>query len=487
MAYEQTPILNLNLYPQGKFAARCIGFVDDLARWEEANQARSRALKKQDRLAREATCKVLLANLHQTWKRDSAATVGVLRVKNHYANRRAEIGPYVTYKSVMTLLDFFLSRNLIEIVSEGRKHPDAKQGIPTQIRARQGLIEYLDQDDASPFDFRSVYPQLVLKAGKEDSKRHLTIPDTDEAQQLALGVDQIDEMLGFHWADIELPDAELKQIDVSGLNLPEALYQERTVRRIFNNGSFDEGGRFYGGWWERIPSRYRPHITIDGMPTVEMDYSAIQPRLLLAERGVELDGDPYDIGIDDRFRPLVKETFNRLLNGKRQPFPYSNPGQGIVFDEADMGMSWDELLGAIERRFQPVADLFGSGIGLKLQRQDADIAQAVMRDFNEMHIAMLPIHDSFIVRFGHDHDLLRAMRKAMLKHSGIDVPVKVTQRKPSDLSLRLSKHWQQFNSYDPSQDNPPEPELTNQFVPGYEDYQRRVGQMIKEQHRQVFG
>ena len=56
MAYEQSPTLNLNLYPQGKFAERCVGFVDDLARWEEANQARTRALKKQDRLAREATC-----------------------------------------------------------------------------------------------------------------------------------------------------------------------------------------------------------------------------------------------------------------------------------------------------------------------------------------------------------------------------------------------------------------------------------------------
>ena len=85
------------------------------------------------------------------------------------------------------LLRFFAERNLIEVVSEGRKHPDAKYGIPTQIRPRQGLIEYLDQNDASPFDFRSVYPQLVLKAGKEDSKRHLTIPDTDEAQRLALG------------------------------------------------------------------------------------------------------------------------------------------------------------------------------------------------------------------------------------------------------------------------------------------------------------
>jgi hypothetical protein len=35
----------------------------------------------------------------------------------------------------MILLDFFTSRNLIEIVLEGRKHPDAKHGIHTQIRA----------------------------------------------------------------------------------------------------------------------------------------------------------------------------------------------------------------------------------------------------------------------------------------------------------------------------------------------------------------
>ena len=51
----------------------------------------------------------------------------------------------------------------------------------------------------------------------------------------------MNEMLGFHWTDIELPDAELKQINVSGLHFPDALYNERTVRRIFNNGSFDEG------------------------------------------------------------------------------------------------------------------------------------------------------------------------------------------------------------------------------------------------------
>ena len=84
-------------------------------------------------------------------------------------------------------------------------------------------------------------------------------------------------MLGLYWADIKLLDAELKQIDVSGLHFPEAFYQERTVRRIFNNGSFEEGGRFYGGWWERVPSRYRPQITIDGMPTVRWIIQVTNP------------------------------------------------------------------------------------------------------------------------------------------------------------------------------------------------------------------
>ena len=224
---EQTPTLNLNLYPQGPFADRCFGFVDDQARWEEANQARTRALKKQDRLAREATCKVLLANLHQTWKRDPSATVGVLKKTNWYSGHRNTISPLISQTAIQLLLRFFADRNLIEVVSEGRKHPDAKYGIPTQIRARQSLIDYLDQDHASPADFRSEYPQLVLKAGKEDSKRHLTIPDTLEAQQLSSGVDQINEMLGFHWADIALPDAELKQYVLPSAQKFVAYWQHR--------------------------------------------------------------------------------------------------------------------------------------------------------------------------------------------------------------------------------------------------------------------
>ena len=100
---------------------------------------------------------------------------------------------------------------------------------------------------------------------------------------------------------------------------------------------------------------------------------------------------------------------------------------------------------------------------------------------------MLALHDSSIVRLSDQPNLVRAMERAMRETVGIKIPIKITEPKTSDLTVRLSKHWEQFDSYDPSQDNPPEPDLTDQFVPGYEGYQRRVGQMIKKKHWRVFG
>jgi hypothetical protein len=36
------------------------------------------------------------------------------------------------------------------------------------------------------------------------------------------------------------------------------------ICRIFNDGSFDRGGRYFGGWWQIIPKEFRRDICIDG-------------------------------------------------------------------------------------------------------------------------------------------------------------------------------------------------------------------------------
>ena len=46
-----------------------------------------------------------------------------------------------------------------------------------------------------------------------------------------------------------------------------------SATRIFHNGNFDSGGRWYGGWTS-LSRETRKHLTIDGEPVVEVDLTA---------------------------------------------------------------------------------------------------------------------------------------------------------------------------------------------------------------------
>ena len=285
-----------------------------------------------------------------------------------------------------------------------------------------------------------------------------------------------------------IPDADMAKLREEGINLPSRLYTHRTVYRVFNNGSFDQGGRFYGGWWQQIPSGLRKHITIDGQWTIELDYSALHPRLIYAERGIQYEGDPYDVGLDESLRPLVKVTFQKLINGGSYP-RHPRPGSGEPsFDAVEMGMSWRQFVDTIKDHHSSISDLFGTGIGLRLQRKDSDIAQAVMLKFNKLDTVMLPVHDSFIVE-GMDYmSLQAAMSEAMKEFSGVAVPIKVTKLDAADSKTEpdLSKHWEQFEPNYPDADDTVAPQLTHQFVDGYRSYQERVGQAVSQYGEFIF-
>ncbi len=62
------------------------------------------------------------------------------------------------------------------------------------------------------------------------------------------------------------------------------LDEHKRVHRIFNEGSFEKGGRFYGGWWMSLKEEDRKHITINGEPTIEIDYVALHPSFSMRDR-----------------------------------------------------------------------------------------------------------------------------------------------------------------------------------------------------------
>ena len=436
MSNKIPPLTDPSLSLKGETARKCLIFLDQMASWEKSNKVRQRSLKESDLKSREASAKMLCANLIQFWKRDPKGTFGILRSEKWYAKKRIELGPHITQTSLIRFLDFLIERNLVEKVSDGRKHPDAKQGIPTQIRAKKGLIDFLLQGDMSPFDVENTYPQIILKSDKRSGKEIIAYQETDSIKAMDSRITDINKVLLNHWADIEIPHSDFIALQDKGIHLLETLYRRRKLHRVFNNGTFEDGGRFYGGWWQSIPSRLRPFITINGKPTVELDYSTMHPRMLYAHIGMECPADPYNVGFNSDRRDLVKKAFNALINASGRIQPFNNPEDGPVFDEDEIGMSWNKFLDHIKSYHPKLKDLFGTGIGLKFQRKDSDIAEATMLHFTKRNIPILPVHDSFIMHHGYEDELRNVMEREFAKKVGTSIPIKVDKITPDQKAIR---------------------------------------------------
>jgi hypothetical protein len=180
----------------------------------------------------------------------------------------------------------------------------------------------------------------------------------------------------------------------------------RTLYRVFN-GTWSLGGRFYGGWWQQVRSGDRRHLLIDGCQTVELDYEMLHPRLLYAAAGCRLGGDAYTLGGWDR--KLCKRAFNILLNAASH-----RKALGAILPHVGKDSSRAvALIAAMKKRHAPVAKLFHSGMGLRLQNIDSGMAKAVLRELTvRQGITVLPIHDSFIVRTEQRNALEEAMDRA---------------------------------------------------------------------------
>lgn len=202
-------------------------------------------------------------------------------------------------------------------------------------------------------------------------------------------------------AKLHASEAGQTDLNVKGYN-PGRVY----LTRIFK-GKWERGGRLYGGSWQSLPQGVRLGLTINGEPVVELDYRAIQPSMLYAQKGLSLDFDPYIVPGFDIPRDVGKVQFNRLINnsGKR---PVKG---GLKFDKETQKSftskdQFHRYLHAMKEMHAAIADCFNSDASLKLQHLDSSLALSVMNRCLDEGIVCLPVHDSFIVAEPH-HDQLK--------------------------------------------------------------------------------
>lgn len=209
------------------------------------------------------------------------------------------------------------------------------------------------------------------------------------------------------------------------------------IHRVMN-GAMDQGGRLYGGQHETMPKECRKHIQIDGEATVELDYSALHPNLLLWLTGSPECADPYSRIAEEAglSREAVKALMLRLINANteadfcRTVTRSGNPEEKakVARDSAQAfegfiegvpdGYTGGQFIEAVTRAFPTFAGVVGTGIGLTLQYHDGSLMIDVLTRCLDAGFIGLPVHDSVIVPASRQDEARRFMADAYAERTG---------------------------------------------------------------------
>jgi hypothetical protein len=330
----------------------------------------------------------------------------------------------------------------IERVMGYRTSEDA--GETTELRASGALLEEFKKVGIAWQEMDLISDVIVRRNYDEDTKKKYKqiIPNSDPIRKMSANVKRINKWLSRQAICLLLSN---KSFETLGKEMTfgqkKTLYDFKhqgkypryldltmvQLRRIFSRDSMRMGGRFYGGWWQFIPKKYRVHITINYLPTVEVDYSGLHPHMMYQLSGhTPPDGDMYDIGIwktpkeREHKRPIVKEFFNAIVNDEYGVYRMSKE------DKECLGMSNSQLRKKIADKHSLIKDKFDSGYGLTLQYEDSKIAERVLLLLLKQDIACLPVHDSFIVQATERARVIAAMSQAYKEQFGVEIDLKST-------------------------------------------------------------
>lgn len=274
---------------------------------------------------------------------------------------------------------------------------------------------------------------------RKTKKVWVDVKQTDDVKRMQDNLHVINSFLSKQCITLDLDDEQLRQVafevrQKESEDVPiddmeaDSLVDLRRVQlvRIFARGSMDKGGRFYRGWWQGIPSKYRPHLRINGKKTVEIDYSTMHLSILYAKAGLKptKGHDAYDLGLnltgkDDPRRKHIKVAVNALLNDEDGIYKLNKK------TEAAIGLTNEQFHEALKKTHPKLYDLMTSDVGLGLQRTDSDIAETVLLWFTHQDIPCLPIHDSFIVPAGYGQYLETVLKEAFRVTVGSDIDVDI--------------------------------------------------------------
>ena len=368
--------------------------------------------------------------LKDLWKASKSTPVRECLVSfqsGYYSENSRYKDPNLNHQQMEAAYNGLIKSGLIETTKSGSLGQQEMKEDVTRFIPTDELIDRFKSLRGHPAIFLT--PDLsketiILGNTINGHKEAIDYKDTPKTEDYRDNLRMINQRLIRHWADLKIKDSEIPILEnrISNHKTKESLdLSERTLVRIFSNGSFKQGGHFYGGWWQNIPSKYRKHITLDGNKTCEYDYSQLNPHIIYFAYNKELGSeDAYDRVLDGKHRDIVKKAFNAMIQASN---PLERCPKDIILDQLEM--SWAELRDRILEAHKPIRHLFFTGIGMKLQFENSKIAENIMLQFYELNEPTLSVHDSFITYpgYGYTGGLEEIIRRAFFDSFSSDIPI----------------------------------------------------------------
>ena len=222
-------------------------------------------------------------------------------------------------------------------------------------------------------------------------------------------------------AEMNRINAYLAQADIS-CKYHNTNPNDRYLRRIFNNNSFDQGGRLYRGFWQRLMSEIRyEHIRINKDMIAECDYGQMSILLLYAEAEAQdqlPEGDLYDLSaysIPQECRPGIKKVMQAIINSPDIPKRLPKGARKHI----PTTISLKDILTAIEQKHPVIYPLMNRNRGMQFFRKESDILVDVLLTLQKHDVVALPIHDAVLVADEDKETAVRVMKEVFQQHTGI--------------------------------------------------------------------
>jgi hypothetical protein len=266
---------------------------------------------------------------------------------------------------------------------------------------------------------------IILKAEKEDywdKGAYLPYDETAQTRRYRAEMLTINSWLADGSIELDETALEWDRIVDTG---------NRTLRRYFSQGSFESGGRLFGGFWQGLSKNERLNgITINDEDVVGLDYGQIAPRILydLADAQPP-EGDIYEIpGLTTlngkSYRDGVKKVMNALTF--TEGLPHRKPmGTKHILPPT---LSIQQIVSLIKQAHPAIAHLLGSDIGHRVQFIESQVMVKVLLTLREQCIVALPIHDGLVVPSEAETTAKTVMMDVFRDEVGTECPVSVELR-----------------------------------------------------------